>query len=437
MASGITRYQPLSTRGTNGMMIAIPTAGQEEAGADDGGGAPVTGPLAGDQGRREHGQRQGCQRQAGFQGVVLEGHLEEQRQRDHGPAQGDLLQHLTRDAGGEVRMPEQVRVEQRDLLLALAPDQPPGQRHQRDCPDSHEQADELAALLPDQDPEHHAAHADDRQDRADDVDLAGAGVRDVTHQPDLAQHDGDDQHLQAEADPPRQVGRDEPAEQRTDGGGDGGRGTDQRVGLLLGSAREVAVDQRLHRRQEQRGAESAEDRPEDDDRGQALGQRHGQRPECVGQQSEDIGPLPADQVAHLAVDQDERRRDQRLESDGGLDAAGGRVQVLDDRGDRHVHQRRVDHQHEHGRRQQQHQAAIPRAFRFTSFGGSGTHVALSAHGSARSRSELASRRQFAWLSWSRRTFPVRVRGSTSWKTPGLRPLRRRQVLARVRRELGF
>ena len=25
MASGITRYQPLSTRGTNGMMIAIPT----------------------------------------------------------------------------------------------------------------------------------------------------------------------------------------------------------------------------------------------------------------------------------------------------------------------------------------------------------------------------------------------------------------------------
>ena len=105
-----------------------PDGGQQEAGADDRGGTPVTGPLAGDQGRREHGQRQGRQRQAGLERVVLEGHLEEQRQRDHRPAQGDLLQHLTRDPGGEVRVPEQVRVEQGHLPLALAPDQPPGEQ---------------------------------------------------------------------------------------------------------------------------------------------------------------------------------------------------------------------------------------------------------------------------------------------------------------------
>ena len=88
-------------------------------------------------------------------------------------------------------------VEQGDLCLALAPDEPPGQRDQRHGPDRHEQADELAALLPDQDPEHDAAHADDGQDRADDVDLAGAGVGDVADQPDLAQDDGDDDDLSA------------------------------------------------------------------------------------------------------------------------------------------------------------------------------------------------------------------------------------------------
>jgi hypothetical protein len=69
-------------------------------------------------------------------------------------------------------MPEQVRVEQGHLSLAFAPDEPPGQHRERHGPDRHQQADVLAALLPDQDPQHDAAHADDGQDGADDVDLA-------------------------------------------------------------------------------------------------------------------------------------------------------------------------------------------------------------------------------------------------------------------------
>ncbi len=107
------------------MMIADPEAGQDEAGADDRGGTPTTRPPAGHQRRREHGQRQRGQGQARLQGVVLERHLEEQREGDHGAAQRDLLQHLARDPGGEVRMPEQVRVEQGHLARALAPDEPP------------------------------------------------------------------------------------------------------------------------------------------------------------------------------------------------------------------------------------------------------------------------------------------------------------------------
>ena len=143
-----------------------------------------------------------------------------------------------------------------------------------------------------------------------------------------------------------------PSEQRPDRGGDRGRRADQRVRLLLRRALEVAVDQRLHRGQQERRAEPADDRPEDDDRGQALGERHRQGADGVAEQAQHVGPLAADEVADLAADQDERGRDQRLERDRRLDAADGRVEVLDHRRDRHVHQRRVDDEHEHRHRQQ-------------------------------------------------------------------------------------
>ena len=98
--------------------------------------------------------------------------------------------------------------------------------------------------------------------------------------------------------------------------------------LLLGRAFEVAVDERLHRGQQQRRAEPADDRPEDDDRRQALRERHRQRADRVAEQAEHVGALAPDEVADLAADEDERGRDQRLERDRRLDAADGRVEVL-------------------------------------------------------------------------------------------------------------
>ena len=158
------------------------------------------------------------------------------------------------------------------------------------------------------------------------------------------------------------IGGDEAAEERPDRGGDRGRRADQRVRLLLRRSLEVAVDQRLHRRQQQRGAEAADDRPEDDDRGQALGERHRQRADRVRQQTQHVRPLASEQVADLAADQDERGGDQGLERDRALDRAHRRVEVLDDRGDRHVHQRRVDDEHEHRRRQHERQPRAPLRF---------------------------------------------------------------------------
>ena len=86
---------------------------------------------------------------------------------------------------------------------------------------------------------------------------------------------------------------------------------------------------------------------------EALGEGHRQRADGVAEQAEHVGPLAADQVADLAADEDERGRDQRLERDRRLDAADRRVEVLDDRRDRHVHQRRVDDEDEHRHRQEQ------------------------------------------------------------------------------------
>ena len=94
----------------------------------------------------------------------------------------------------------------------------------------------------------------------------GARVRHVADDPDAGQDDGDDHRLEQERDPPRQVRGDEPAEQRAHRSSDRGRRTDQGVDLLLGRTLEVAVDERLHRRQQERGTQPAADRPEDDDR---------------------------------------------------------------------------------------------------------------------------------------------------------------------------
>ena len=161
-----------------------------------------------------------------------------------------------------------------------------------------------------------------------------------------------------ERDPPRQVGGDEPSQQGPHRRGDCRRRPHQRVRLLLRRALEVAVDQRLHRGQQERRTQSTDDRPEDDDRSQALSERHGQCAGGVGEQSQHIRPLPADQIAHLAADQDECGRDQRLQCDRRLDAAHRGVEILNDCGDRHVHQRRIDDQHEHRHRQQHGEPGI-------------------------------------------------------------------------------
>ena len=318
-------------------------------------GPPLARPPRGQDGQREHAERQRGERQARLHRVVLEHHLQIDGQRDHHAAEGDLLEHLGGDPEPEALRGEQVRIDQRRGAGALAPHQPAGQEHERDHAERDQRAHELAALLPDQDAEHDAAHADDRERRADQVDVPVTRVGHVADQLDAGQHDGDHDGLERERDAPGQIGRDEPAEQRPDRGRDRGRRADQRVDPLLRRALEVAVDQRLHGGQQQRRADPAEDRPEDDDRRQVLRERHRHRADRVPEQPQHVGPLAADQVADLAGDEDERRGHERLERDRRLHAADRRVEIRHHRGDRDVHQRRVDDEHEHRHRQEDRQ----------------------------------------------------------------------------------
>ena len=132
----------------------------------------------------------------------------------------------------------------------------------------------------------------------------------------------------------------------------------QRVRLTPSRPIEIAVDQRLHRRQQQRRPQTTHDRPEDDDRSHALRDSHRQRPHRIAQQPHHIGPLTPEQITELAADQDERRRHQGLERDRRLHTGHIGAQILDHRRDRHIHQRRIDHQHEHRHREQQREARI-------------------------------------------------------------------------------
>src|SRR5262249_2907508 len=96
---------------------------------------------------------------------------------------------LRGDPQAEVLRLEEAGVEQRRLSLALAANEPPGERAETDDAEREQRDHEVAALLPDEDPEHDPAHPDRAEDRADDVDAWVTRVRDVVHEPDPGEDD--------------------------------------------------------------------------------------------------------------------------------------------------------------------------------------------------------------------------------------------------------
>ena len=171
--AGSTIAQPESARGTIGISTATPTTSSGKPARMILLGLRLPAVFPASSATANMRERERRERQPGLHRVVLEHHLQEDRQGDHQAAERDLLQRLRRDAEPEVLRAKEAGVDERGLSLALALAQPPGERAERDDADGDQRAHRLAALLPDEDAEHDAAHAERGEDRADDVDAAG------------------------------------------------------------------------------------------------------------------------------------------------------------------------------------------------------------------------------------------------------------------------
>ena len=237
------------------------------------------------------------------------------------------MQHLLGDPHLESLGFEQIRVDQRRLACPFAPRQPERKSDQTGRAEHKQPGHSLAALLPDQDAQDDAAHSEHREHGTATVDHPRAGIRHVPYESDAGQHNRDDDGLQQESNPPGQVCGDEAAQQGAHGGRDRRRRSDQGIDLFLGCALEVPMDKGLHGRKQERRADPADERPENDDGRQSLRERHRNGPDGIAEEPQHVRPLAADQVADLAADQDEGGRDQRLERDRGLNAAHRGVKI--------------------------------------------------------------------------------------------------------------
>ena len=136
--------------------------------------------------------------------------------------------------------------------------------------------------------------------------------------------DRDDEHLAGEHPPPRGVRREQAADQRTGGHGDGPGGRHQAVGARAVLAPEVGGDQGDDRGHDQGRPDALEQRPADDEHGQAGREGGGERPDAVDHAADRERPLAADDLADLAAGDHQRGHDQRVQGDGRLDAGDRR-----------------------------------------------------------------------------------------------------------------
>ena len=270
----------------------------------------------------------GRERQARFERVVAPDELEVDRQRDQHPAQGDLLEKdlgnpkavglRWKSAGSSsAALPSRLRRRSQYTRAAIAATPIASSAPTASPPSCQTSTPTTSPPIP-------------ITERNAPTPSIGA-ITCVWHVADLPAPDEDgrdDQRLEREPDAPREERRHEAADQRADRRRDRARRPDQREDLRPRLSFEVPVDQGLHRRQVERGAESADDGPEHDDRRQALCEHHRERAKHVEHQTDHIGPLAAEEVAKLAADQDEGGRHQCLDRDCRLDTTDGRIEVL-------------------------------------------------------------------------------------------------------------
>ena len=197
------------------------------------------------------------------------------------------------------------------------------------------------------------AEAGGGKQRAHRVEADAGNCRRVGHPPGEAEDAEHEDHLADEDPAPAGVGGEQPADQRADRHGDSARRGHEPVGTRAFGSSEVRRHQRHHGRHDQRGTESFQDRPTEDEDREGLGQRGGGRATPVDDAPDHEGALAPDDLADLAARDHERRHDERVERDGELDPGDRGPYVLGHGGDGDVHDRAVQGHEELGRRQRQ------------------------------------------------------------------------------------
>ena len=204
--------------------------------------------------------------------------------------------------------------------------------------------------------EHEQAEAERREHRTDVVQLGALldrRIGDAARQKQDREHDHD---LSCEHPAPREVRRAEAPDQRPDRDRDGARSRDEPVGRGPALGREVPGNEGDDGRQDQRRADALEERPAEEQHGQALRDRRRERAAAVDHAADREGALPTDYRPDLRAGDHQHRHHERVGGDRSLDAGHRRAHVLRDRRDRDVHHRAVERHQELARgEREQHQ----------------------------------------------------------------------------------
>ena len=254
---------------------------------------------------------------------------------------------------------EQEQGQQRFLACPLAsagveeePDQERGSGRQQ-----HRHQQRVAVGL--EDPEHDEEHADRRQDGSEPIEGTGRVGREGVGDPAAEQDDQrDDRGLEDERGPPADRGGDETADQRSGRGAEASQPADDAERpSARGEVAEAQGREDVDGRDQQGGADALQHRVAKDQHPEPRRDRAEQRADPVQHEADREAALAAPTIAQLAGGDHQDRHDQQEQGDRRLHTLHGRVQVLGDVVDHHVHVRARETADELGKRERGQESA--------------------------------------------------------------------------------
>ena len=309
------------------------------------------GDVVGDGGADEGTRRERQQAQAGRQRRLVEADLEVQGQGEQQPDEPGEVQHAQRRAGRHRGVLEQFHADQRYLAPAFPVELPQREEteHRYRRGHAHERPRRPAEVAPLDQRVRQEQQRDGDEQHAERVDRTRLALG-FRYQPYRGQERQDaDRYVDHEHRAPLpavQVPLDQQAaDERSAGGGDAGDGTVEAVRLPGLLRRERGLDERQDRRVHDAGHDALQDPPADELLGCGGDRAQRGRDREAGHTDEEH-QLVAEPVAEPARGYQQQPVGQCVAGDHPLERVVAGVQVLLDRRDRDVHDRRVQQDHE-------------------------------------------------------------------------------------------